>query len=123
MEILNDKLSDTPDDSRLWSSLGIVYAGLGMKEEALAAGNKALEIMNISVDAWIGFYREWDKVKILILIGNYDEAVAKLEFLLPQNGDLSIALLKNDPIWDPLREMDNFKALISNPKYQVEFED
>jgi len=118
-QILEDKLSELPDDSRLYSSLGIVYAGLDMNEEAMAANNKALAIMNISVDAFRGFYRELDMARILLIIGEYDEAIAKLEFLLQQNGLISVELLKKDPFWDPLSEIDAFKALIENPKYQI----
>ena len=117
-QLLENKLKESPDDSRLYSSLGIVYAGLGMKEEAINAGNKALSIMNISVDAVEGFYRELDMARILVMVGKYDEAITKLEFLLQRNGNLSVELLKRDPFWDPLRDIDAFKALIYNPKYQ-----
>ena len=122
-QVLEDQLIESKDDSRLYSSLGIVYAGLGMTEEAMTANNKALAIMNISVDALRGFSREWDMAMILMMIGQYDEAIAKLEFLLQQNGYMSVELLKIDPFWDPLRELDAFKALIENPKYQINLED
>lgn len=115
-EDLEGKLSELPYDSRLYSSLGIVYGGLGLKEKAMAAGNEALDIMNISIDAWMGFYREWDMARILLLVGENDKAIAKLEWLLPQNGDLSIELLKRDPFWDPLRNIDSFNTLIEHPK-------
>jgi TolB-like protein/class 3 adenylate cyclase/tetratricopeptide (TPR) repeat protein len=117
-QLLENRLSESPDDSRLYGSLGIVYAGLGMKEEAINAGNKALSIMNISVDAVRGFYRELEMARILVMVGKSDEAIAKLEFLLQRNGNLSVELLKRDPFWNPLREIDAFKVLISNPKYQ-----
>ena len=55
------------------------------------------------------------------MVGEYDQCISKLEFLLQQNGNMTIELLKLDPIWDPLREMDAFKTLINNPKYQVNF--
>ena len=117
--MLEDKLNELPDDSRIYSSLGIVYAGLGMRKEALEAGSKALSIMNISVDAMRGFLREHDMAKILLLVGEFDQCISKLEFLLQQNGNMTVELLKLNPFWDPLREMDAFKALINNPKYQV----
>jgi len=121
-QVLEDKLSESPDDSRLYSSLGIVYAGLGKTEEAMAANHKALAIINISVDAWRGFFRELDMARILLMIGDYGEAIAKLEFLLQQNRFISVELLRKDPFWDPLRELDAFKALIENPKYQINLE-
>ena len=122
-QLLENKLSESPGDSRLHSSLGIIYAGLGMKEEALKAGIKALSIINISVDAVEGFYRELDMARILVMTGKYDEAITKLEFILQKNGKLSIEMLKRDPFWDPLRNIDTFKALIENPRFLVSLDD
>ncbi len=122
-KILEAKLIELPDDARLFSSLGVAYAGLGMKEEALAAGNKSLSLMNISIDALRGFTREMDMSVILVMTGKYDEAITKLEFLLGQNGFISVELLKNDPIWEPLKNRDAFKALIKNPKYQIRLDE
>ena len=122
-QVLEDKLIELENDSRIYSSLGIVYAGLGMTEEALEASNTALSIMNITVDALRGVYRELDMARILMMIGEHDDAIAKLEFLLQQNSFISVELLKIDPFWDPLRDIDDFKALIENPEYQINLED
>jgi len=116
---LEDKLIEFPNDSRIYSSLGIVYAGLGMKKESLDAGNRALSLMNISIDALRGVYRELDMARILMILGNNDEAIEKLESQLQQDSFLSVELLKNDPFWDPLRNLDSFKNLINNPKYRL----
>ena len=118
-QVLKEKLLEFPNDSRIHSSLGIAFAGLGMKEEALEANNKALSLMNISIDALRGVYRELDMAKILMMIGDNDKAIKKLDYLLQQYSFISIELLKIDPFWDPLRETDSFKALIENPKYQI----
>ncbi|MEE9460916.1 MAG: hypothetical protein V3V53_03745, partial [Bacteroidales bacterium] len=40
--ILEDTLTVAPDDSRFYSALGIAYAGLGRKKEAIEAGEKAV---------------------------------------------------------------------------------
>ena len=116
---LEDKLIEFPNDSRIYSSLGIAYAGLGMRKESLEAGNRALSLMNTSIDALRGVYRELDMARILMMLGNNDEAIEKLESQLQQDSFLSVELLKNDPFWDPLRNLDSFKNLINNPKYQV----
>ncbi|MCK5278163.1 MAG: hypothetical protein KAK04_06480, partial [Cyclobacteriaceae bacterium] len=116
---LEEKIKEGNDDSRLYSSLGIVYAGLGNKSKAIEAGRKAIEIRGLNKDAYFGFYREMDMAKILLMIGEHDKSIAKLEFLLQQNGNISVELLKLDPFWEPLRELDEFKALINNPEYQI----
>ncbi len=122
-QVLEEKLIESQYDSRIYSSLGIVYAGLGMREEALEACNKALSIMNISIDALRGVYRELDMARILMMIGEFDDAISKLDFLLRHNSFISVELLKIDPFWDPLRDIDDFKALIENPEYQINLED
>ena len=120
---LEEKLIEFPNDSRIHSSLGIVYAGLGMRKESLDAGNRALSLMNISIDALRGVYREMDMARILMMLGNNDEAIEKLEFLLQEYSFLSVELLKNDPFWDPIRKLDHFKTLINNPKYRLNLAD
>ena len=120
---LEEKIKELNDDQRLYSSLGIVYAGLGNKSKAIEAGRKAVEIRGLNKDAYFGFYREMDMAKILLMVGEYEEAIAKLEFLLSQNGSISIELLKLDPFWNPIKEMDGFKAIINNPEYQVNLSD
>lgn len=118
-KVLEEKLMEFPNDSRIYSSLGIVYAGLSMRKESIDAGNKALSLMNTSIDALRGVYRELDMAMILMMLGNNDESIEKLESLLQQYSFLSVELLKNDPFWDPLRELDRFKTLINNPKYRL----
>ena len=117
--ILEEKLDEQQNDSRIFSSLGIAYAGLGMREKAIEANSKAMRIMNISIDALRGVHRELDMARILMMLGDHNNAIEKLEFLLQQNSFLSVELLKNDPFWNPLREITAFKTLIANPKYQV----
>lgn len=118
-QILEEKQSSFQNDSRIYSSLGIVYAGLGMNKEAMEANNTAMAIMNTSVDALRGIHRELDMARILLMIGEYEEAIAKLDFLLQHYSFISVELLKIDPFWDPLRDIKTFKALIENPKYQI----
>jgi serine/threonine-protein kinase len=120
-KMLEELIIEDPEDFRILGSLGIVYAGLGMREEALEAGNKALSIMNLSVDAMKGYRRELELAMIWLMIGEYDQAISKLDFLIQQNGSRSVEYLKLDPFWDPIRDMDAFKALINNPAYQVDW--
>ena len=61
--------------------------------------------------------------RILLMIGENDEAIAKLDFLLQRDGRISVEWLRKDPFLDPLRELDAFKALIENPKYQINLDD
>jgi serine/threonine-protein kinase len=114
------KMDQLKNDSRIYRSLGIAYAGLGMKNEAIEQGEKALDILNFSNDAISGFYPEMDMVKILLMVGEYDEALIRLDHILNQTNLITVEVLKLDPFWDPVRDMDTFKEIISNPKYQID---
>ena len=111
---LEEDICELSSDSRLYSSLAITYAGLGMIDEAISTGDLSLSIIDISKDAFRGFYREFDMARVLMMIGEYDMAVEKLGDLLQKNGLISVELLNNDPFWDPIRNMDTFKSLIKN---------
>ena len=75
--------------------------------------------MNISIDALKGVYRELDMARILLILGEYDDAIAKLDILLRQPSFISIELLKADPFWDPLRKSESFNVLIEDPRSQI----
>jgi TolB-like protein/class 3 adenylate cyclase/Tfp pilus assembly protein PilF len=119
LRLLTDTLDYFQSDARarIHSSLGIAYAGLGKNKLALSHGEKALSIVDYSVDAIRAFYRELDMARILVMVGNYEDAVNKIEFLVNRDGYLSVELLKRDPMWDPLRQVESFNDLVNNPKY------
>jgi len=119
-KFLLSKINKLKNDSRLYRSLGIAYAGLGMKEEAIKTGQRALELLSFSNDAHGGYWGEMEMVRILVMIGEYDDALTRLDQIISQNGNISVELLKLDPFWNPVRDMDKFKEIISNPKYQIE---
>ena len=113
------KINESEKDHRFYRSLGIACAGLGMKEQAMEAGKKALEILDFSKDAHGGFDPEMDMVRILMMVGEYDDAVTKLEQIIKRSGNITADILKIDPFWDPVREKEKFKEIINNPAYQV----
>ena len=109
---LESKLIDYPEDSRLYSSLGIAYAGLGQKEKAINAGKKAVELLPISKEAWRGVYRVGDLAQIYVMVVEYEAALEQIELLLSIPGHLSTKLLQLDPAWKPLWNHPEFKRLI-----------
>ena len=101
-----------PDDSRFWSALGIAYAGLGFKDKAIQAAKKGTELMPISKEAYRGLFRARDLAQVYVMVGEYDKAFELIEYLLSIPGELSIALLKLDPVWAPLRALPRFQKLV-----------
>ena len=110
IKVLKEKIKGHPDDSRLYTSLGICYAGLGQKEDAIKEGKHGYELMPISKEAWRGTFRLLDLAQIYTMVGEQELALDKIEDILnrPTNA-ISVTLLKLDPIW---------KSLRGNPRYQ-----
>jgi tetratricopeptide (TPR) repeat protein len=111
-KIIEDKIRKESDDGRLHSALGIAYAGLGRKEEAISEGRLAVKFLPIEKDAMRGICRAADLARIYVMVGEHDLAVAQLDRLLSIPSELSSHLLRLDPSWDPLHKNARFKKLI-----------
>jgi serine/threonine-protein kinase len=114
--ILETKIQQQPQDARFHSSLGIAYAGLGRKEDAIRQGKLGVELLPVSKEAMAGLWRVEDLARIYVMVGEFDAAIDQLEYLLSIPSRLSIPLLKIDPAWDPLRGHPRFKKLIEAGK-------
>ena len=49
---------------------------------------------------------------IYILTGDFNNALKQIDFLLSIPGSFSVEILKKDPIYDPLRNLPGYKAII-----------
>lgn len=110
------KVQEWPEDPRLRSALGIAYAGLGRKQEAIREGQKAVELLPISKEAWRGYYRALDLARIHTMVGDHGAAIDQLEYLLSIPGHVTVAWLRIDPTWDPLRGHPRFRRLVDGRK-------
>ncbi len=110
--VIEEKLKELPDDARLYSALGLVFAGLGKKDDAIKEGKRGTELLSITKEAWVGFIRELDLAKIYTMVGEYDLAIDKLEYLLSIPGELSVPYIKLDPVWRPLLDIPRFKNVL-----------
>jgi tetratricopeptide (TPR) repeat protein len=110
--IIEAKIRQRPDDARFHSALGIAYAGLGRKQDAIREGRLAVELLPVSKEAMRGTYRVGDLARIYVMVGEFDLAINEIKFLLSIPGELSIPLLRLDPAWDPLRKHARFKKLL-----------
>ena len=113
-EILEREMAERPDDPRLHISLGLVYAGLGRKQEAIREGRLAVEQVPMSKDYFIGKYFREYLARIYTMVGEDEAAIDQLEFLLSSQSGMLIshALLRADPMWDPLRGNPRFEKLL-----------
>jgi len=105
---LEKRIIDFPEDHRLYSSLGIAYAGLGLDKKAISAGEKAVKMLPVSKEAYRGVFLVEDLALTYVMVGKYDEAISQLDYLLSIPGLLSIKILELDPRWSPLRNLPEF---------------
>ena len=109
---LETQIDVSPSDSRYHSSLGIAYAGLGRKKEAIERGLTAISLMPLEKDFYRAIFRLEDLARIYTMVGEYDLALEQIDQLLSIPSLMSVNLLKNDPVWEPIWDQPGFKNLI-----------
>jgi serine/threonine-protein kinase len=88
------------------------YAALGRREEAIDCVETALREIPIASDAVLGPGVATAAARLLVRVGKYDRALDLLEAVMSVPAQMSAALLRNDPSWDPLRDSPRFRALV-----------
>ncbi len=111
---LESRILKSPDDSRLYSAVGIAYASLGLKEKAIKAGKRAVDMMPINKEAFRGVFRVEDLARIYVMVGEDDAALEQIKLLLSIPSRLSVKLLQLDPAWKPLWNLPEFKKIIKS---------
>ena len=110
------KVEARPGDWDAQATLGLASAGLGLKDEAIAEGRRAAELLPLSRDAFAGTEYLQHLAHIYALVGEKQRAIAELKHLLSVPGglSLSIAMMRVDPTWDSLRDDPGFQALLKD---------
>jgi TolB-like protein/DNA-binding winged helix-turn-helix (wHTH) protein/predicted Zn-dependent protease len=111
---LKKKLRKHPDSPDIASALGLAEAGLGNRKEALKAGHHATELFPLDKDAVAGPRYLAILAKIQARLGDAPAANKLLAKLLAiaAGSEISVPLLRNDPVWDPIRHSSGFQALL-----------
>jgi TolB-like protein/Flp pilus assembly protein TadD len=91
------------------NTLALAYAGLGEKAKALEQAHRAVK--DYETDAVNKPAAEVALAQIQARFGDHDAAIAALPHLLEVPAGLTIANLKLDPFWDPLRKDPRFQKL------------
>ncbi len=112
--ILEAAVSERPDDERRHQSLGVAYAGLGMKEAAVREGQMAVDLMPMSKDALLASNPLRGLAQIHTMVGDHDAAIDELDYLLSIPSWVSVPSLRLNPMWDPLRSHPLFQKLLED---------
>jgi TolB-like protein/Flp pilus assembly protein TadD len=110
--IAEQAVRESPNDAARHSSLGMILAGLGQKEAAIAEGKRAVELLPETEDAFDGPGAIITLAKIYALTGEKDQSLQLLDRSLNTPNGVTVPILKLDPVWDPLRSDPRFQALI-----------
>jgi TolB-like protein/Tfp pilus assembly protein PilF len=110
--ILEKAIQQGSDDASRHMTLGMVLAGLGEKDAAIAEGKRAVALLPESQDALVGPKTTLALAQIYAWTGENDAALELLERSLITPAGVTVSSLKLDPIWDPLRTDARFQALI-----------
>jgi eukaryotic-like serine/threonine-protein kinase len=108
-------LKVTPEDAQGHAFLGLAYAYLGRKAAAIREGQRAVELLPISRDAYVGPYVEHQLARIYLAVGEPEKALDHLEPLLRIPYYLSPGWLKIDPNFTPLKGNPRFERLVAGP--------
>jgi tetratricopeptide (TPR) repeat protein len=110
--VSDQQLRAAPADPARHGQHGLILAALGQKQEAIAEGKRAVELLPESQDAFDGPQITAALAQIYASTGEFDEAFRLLDHLLVVPNGLTIPMLKLDPAWDPLRKDPRFQALL-----------
>jgi TolB-like protein/Flp pilus assembly protein TadD len=111
LTIAQRALEESPQDAARHALIGLIYAGLGRKDDALRAGNRALELLPESKDAMDGPVLVLVMARIHVITGEQEKAIDLLQHSLKTPAGLTVNEIRLDPTWDVLRENPRFKAL------------
>jgi TolB-like protein/Tfp pilus assembly protein PilF len=115
LPLLEAKLRERPEDTFVMMELAWVYLALGRNADALRLAREAAASIPIEKDAVAGPTFQIGLAQIEARAGAPEEAVKRLRHLLsiPAGQVASIARLRIDPVWDPIRDRPDFQQLLS----------
>ena len=119
------RVRDDPDVAEHHMNLGLLYAYMQRKEDAIRESRRAVELEPESQDAFHGAFAAGNLALVYALVGEPDQAITLIERLLsipgpvqgldfPQN--ITLADLRLRWEWDSLRSDPRFQKILAGPE-------
>jgi TolB-like protein/Tfp pilus assembly protein PilF len=105
-------VAGAPNEAKRHTRLAECLAWLGEKEAAIAEAKRATELLPESVDAFDGPVCTQTLAEVYMIVGEYEQALPIVDGLLSRPSEATVAKLKVNPLWDPIRNDPRFIALL-----------
>jgi TolB-like protein len=119
--LLEARLVERPRDRMSLIALAWVYVCLGRDADAIQVARQAADSLPVEKDAVAGRFFLAGLAEIEAHTGKPEQAVKILRQLItaPAGQVVSVARLKIDPIWDPIRNNPDFQKLLSESERET----
>jgi tetratricopeptide (TPR) repeat protein len=122
---IEKRVRDDPDVAERHARLGLLYAYMQRKEDAIREGRRAVELEPESQDAFHGANDAANLALVYALVGEPDQAITLIERLLSTPGpvlcpdysqNITLADLRLRWEWDSLRSNPRFQKILAGPE-------
>lgn len=124
------RVLDNPDVAQRHSELGLLYAYMQRKEDAIRESRRAVELEPESQNAFHGAAASANLALVYALLGESDQAITLIERLLSTPGvvecsdypyNITLADLRLRWEWDSLRTNPRFQKILAGPEPKTVF--
>ena len=114
--LLEQRVKSAPLEPDFHSLLGIAYAGVGRRADAIREGEVALQMQPLTRDAVRGAFTLLARLRIAIMNDERDRAIDLARTILTIPTSVSRAVAREEAFFAPLRRDPRFLALTREPE-------
>lgn len=111
LDYMNERKLDKSEDPQIMAGYASILAMVERREEALRRINKAVEMLPVEKDALAGSDIRNMRMILYLTLGDHEAALRELEYLMSIPSNITPAILRLHPGFDPIRENPRFKKL------------